>query len=117
MCPISLLEALRCRLPNMIHDLDLDSAITCAWSLSALRIFPVLPSLLDCICVEGGRYLTPMQSNQLHQICLSYMLDPEAANLRAAIPDALWAVAYVPGRALGDVPTVDGVAVKELCGT
>lgn len=116
LCPVMLLEELRGHLHVALSDgMEPDEALTCAWALSCLRIFPdeVFPILVRR--ASGAAAFGEMESNQLHQVALSLELDPEAASARAGISEVEWTKIRRPGSSLlGEASSADRASSEEL---
>jgi len=116
LCPIALLEALQTRLTNVARLMEFDEALTCAWAMSAMRLFP-LPAwtwLIRCLSNLEPATLTEMQGNQVSQVLLSLELEPSAKEALAMMPAALVA-AIDRGNFIGDQLCRDDETLEGFC--
>jgi len=116
LCPIALLEALQAQLTNAARLMEFDEALTCAWAMSALRLFPspAWASLIRCLSNLEPATLTEMQGNQVRQVLLSLELEPSAQEALAMVPATLVA-AIDKGNLIGDQICRDDETLEDYC--
>lgn len=87
LCPITLLEALQQQLHSTAWKMDFDEAITTAWALCAMQLYPpgCLTKFLTRVLAHGAD-VGGSEARQLRQIALSLRLDPAAAKAKEALP-------------------------------
>jgi len=122
--PISLLESLQDRLPNVVTLMSPDAALTAVWSLAALRMFPTkqVPRLLEQVLPPDvspeNLDFTQEEARQLKQVALSLELDSSAKRARESLGSALQQRldAVTRGQHLGsETVTADDEIGEEIC--
>jgi len=116
LCPIALLEALQARLADVARNMEFDEALTCAWAMSALRLFPstAWAGLIRCLSDLEPAMLTEMQCNQLRQVLLSLELEPSAKEALAMAP-ATWVATVERLDLVGDKLCRDDATLDAFC--
>lgn len=116
LCPIALLEALQTQLTNVARLMEFDEALTCAWAMSALRLFPspAWARLIRCLSNLEPAMLSEMQGNQVRQVLLSLELEPSAKEALAMVPASLVA-AIDRGNPIGEQLCRDDETLEGFC--